>query len=85
MLVHINMLDMLFAVFSYVYTAADLEHDLGTVKMIHRFGTMSMLILITFTAFCYASGLPQISAGLWPIVFMDLAFHCMKQPEQSRK
>lgn len=78
---HINFLDMLFALLSYMFTACQIEKEIGTVKMAYRFFVLGAICLATFTLICGLTGLNQVSAGLWPMMFCDLVFQCMKQPE----
>ena len=55
--VHVGVLDMMFAVFSYIFTGQQLERDMGTLKTIHRFAVFTVLTLSLFTGFCYWTGL----------------------------
>ena len=69
-----NLVDLVFAVFSYLYTAYALEHEMGTVRLISRFLTMGHLIYTIFIPVCLSTGHnKQVSGGLWPMVFADMA------------
>ena len=79
--IHTNIIDWFFAIFTYLYTGYAVEQDIGTVRMTQRFFIFGILILTIFSVICGLSGIIQISTGLWPIVFVDLVFICMKNPE----
>lgn len=82
---HANVLDLLFSLLSYMFTAIAIEQELGTLRAIYRFFAVGLLTLTTFSVICAITGLSQISLGLWPIMFADLVYQCMKNPNQSRK
>lgn len=80
-----NFLDLLFSLMSYMFTACMIEKEIGTIRMMYRFFMLGFITLVVFTLICGLTGFNQISAGLWPLMFVDLVYICMKDPEQSRK
>jgi len=56
-LVHMNFLDMLFALLSYMFTACQIEKEIGTLRMIYRFFVLGAICLLTFTIICAAAGI----------------------------
>lgn len=52
--------------------------------MMYRFFVLGAICLVTFTVICAAAGIQQVCAGLWPMMFCDLVFQCMKNPNQIR-
>lgn len=78
--VHLNILDLLFSLLSFMFAACMIEKEIGTIRMIYRFFTLGLITLTLFTVFCGITGINQISAGLWPIMFIDLVFLCMQNP-----
>lgn len=83
--VHTQLLELLFAVLSYIPSAIVVEKDLGTVRMVHRFLTLGLLINLIFTAIVVPAQLNQLSVGLWPLLFADIVCECMKQPDMPRR
>lgn len=75
-----NVLDLLFSLFSYMITACAIENELGTVRTMFRFWVLGTLTLFIFSVFCFTTGIQQVSAGLWPMMFADLVLTCMKNP-----
>ena len=71
---HMNVLDFLFAMLSYMFTACAIEKELGTIRMIYRFFVLGGICLVVFTIFCALTGVNQVSAGLWPMMFCDLVY-----------
>jgi hypothetical protein len=45
-----------------------------------RFWVLGTLTLFIFSVFCFTTGIQQVSAGLWPMMFADLVLTCMKNP-----
>ncbi len=80
-----NVLDLLFSLLSYMFTACLIEQEIGTIRAIVRFFMLGSLTLVLFTLICLATGIQQVSAGLWPLMFTDLVYTCMKNPNQIRK
>ena len=83
--VHTQLLELLFSVLSYIPSAIQIEREIGTVRMVHRFLTFGVLINTIFTAIVVPLGLSQMSIGLWPLLFADIVCQCMKEPEAGRK
>jgi hypothetical protein len=79
-----NFMDLLFALFSYMFTACQIEKEIGTLRMAYRFMVLGGICLLTFTIICAVAGINTACAGLWPMMFCDLVFVCMKDPEQIR-
>jgi len=67
-------LDLLFSLLSYMFTACMIEKELGTIRFTYRFFVLGMLTLVVFTVLCLITGFQQISAGLWPLMFIDLVY-----------
>lgn len=84
LLVHMGVLQLLFGLFSYMFTACEIEKEIGTVRMIYRFFVLGGICLVIFTIICALLGLNQVSQGLWCMVFCDMVYKCMKQPDQVR-
>lgn len=71
---HMNVLDLLFALMSYMFTACMIEKELGTLRATYRFFVLGAVTLLVFTCICGVLGLNQVSAGLWPMMFCDLVY-----------
>jgi hypothetical protein len=71
---------MLFSLLSYIFTAIAIEQELGTVRTTYRFIALGLLTMVTFTIICALTGFNQISLGLWPLMFADMVYICMKNP-----
>lgn len=69
-----NVMDLLFALLSYMFTACTIEKEIGTIRMMYRFFVLGAICLVIFTIICAVTGLNQVSAGLWPMMFCDLVF-----------
>ena len=80
MMVHTEFIQLLFSVLSYVPTAMAIERQIGTVSMVYRFFSMSLVINIIYVVFCGFTGINQPSMGLWPLLFADLVLQCMQNP-----
>lgn len=80
-----NFLDFLFALFSYMFTACQIEKEIGTLRTAYRFFVLGAICLVTFTILCGVTGIQQVCAGLWPMMFCDLVFVCMKDPNAIRQ
>lgn len=78
------MMDLLFSLLSYMFTACTIEKELGTLRTVYRFFVIGSLTLVIFTVLCLLTGMNQVSAGLWPMMFCDLVYQCMKAPNQIR-
>lgn len=90
-LVHIQLLQLLFSLLSYVPTAIAQERSEGTVKQACRFLITSVFIQILFTLACFLLSMTvsptfmkSMSIGLWPILFCDIVIECNKDPEVGR-
>jgi membrane associated rhomboid family serine protease len=90
-LVHIQLLQLIFSLLSYIPTAIAQERSEGTVKQAVRFLTTSVVIQILFTLACFvlamtlsAGFMTSMSIGLWPILFCDIVIECNKDPEVGR-
>ena len=81
LLVHPQLLTLLFAMMSHLPHAARAEQTIGTVRYFCRFWLLGFLTLALFTLVCDVAQLNQISIGLWPMLFVDLVIECMAQPE----
>jgi membrane associated rhomboid family serine protease len=55
-LIHANILDMLFSLLSYIFTAIAIEQELGTVRTTYRFIALGLLTMVTFTIICGLTG-----------------------------
>ena len=71
---HMNVLDLLFALMSYMFTACMIEKELGTLIATYRFFVLGAVTLVIFTCICGVLWLNQVSAGLWPMMFCDLVY-----------
>lgn len=56
-LVHMNFMDMLFAMLSYMFTACQIEKEIGTLRMMYRFFVIGAICLVTFTIICGVTGI----------------------------
>jgi hypothetical protein len=68
-----------------MFTACMIEKEIGTIRMVYRFWVLGFITLSMFVLICVLLGLQQVSAGLWPVMFFDLVYICMKNPNQVRK
>jgi membrane associated rhomboid family serine protease len=89
--VHVQLLQLLFSLMSYLPTAMMQERLDGTVKQAHRFFLNNTLISVLFVVVCYLLSWmygPQIlslpSIGLWPIIMCDIVIECNKSPDLAR-
>ena len=82
---HVNVLDLLFALLSTMFTACAIEKELGTLRYMWRFCLLGSMTLLVFTIVCALTGIQQVSGGLWPVMFLDLVYVCMKNPDQIRE
>lgn len=57
LLMHGDLMTLLFAVLSYIPTAMEVERTIGTVPMIWRFWTCGVLANILFVAVCGMAGM----------------------------
>ena len=57
---------------------------MGTVKMVHRFLSLGVLINFLTTCIVVPMGLNQLSVGLWPLLFADIVCECMSRPEAEQ-
>lgn len=88
---HVQLLQLVFSLLSYVPTAISQEQGEGTVKMACKFLTTAALIQTLFCLTCWllslamGSGLMMlVSVGLWPVLFCDIVIECNKNPDVSR-
>ena len=81
LLVHPQLLTLLFAMMSHLPHAANAERTIGTVRYFMRFWMLGFFTLLLFTITCWITGMNQISIGLWPMMFVDLVIECMANPE----
>ena len=88
---HIQFLQLLFSLLSYIPTAIGQERSDGSVKQAVRFLTTSVFIQILFTLGCFVLSMTvskafmtSMSIGLWPILFCDIVIECNKDPEVGR-
>jgi membrane associated rhomboid family serine protease len=90
---HLSLLHLLFALFSYMPTACRTERRLGTVKYLFLFVSNNFIIGLAFVGLIYALsfskiplfvGLAQKSycLGLWPIVMLEMVLRCNKTPDE---
>jgi membrane associated rhomboid family serine protease len=70
--VHTQFLELLFSLISYIPQAIQVENEIGTVRMLHRFLLFGILINIIFTAIVAPTGIRQMSIGLWPMLMVDI-------------
>lgn len=84
LLVHPQLLTLLFAMMSHLPHASNAEKTIGSVRYIFRFWMLGFVTLLLFTIACGISGLNQFSIGLWPMLFCDLVIECMANPEQTQ-
>lgn len=52
-----NFMDMLFAMLSYMFTACQIEKEIGTLRMMYRFFVIGAICLVTFTIICGVTGI----------------------------
>ena len=84
LLVHPQLLTLLFAMMSHLPHAGNAEREIGTVRYFFRFWMLGFFTLLLFTIVCGVTGLNQMSIGLWPMLFVDLVIECMANPEQTQ-
>jgi len=83
LLMHGDLMTLLFAVLSYLPTAMEVERKIGTVPMIWRFWTLGLISNLLFITVCGITGIQQIGMGLWPLLFVDLVIQCMEAPDNA--
>jgi membrane associated rhomboid family serine protease len=90
-LVHIQLLQLLFSLLSYVPTAINQEKIDGTVKHAFKFLATSVIIQSLFVLACFTLSvtvnprfMTTMSVGLWPILFCDIVIECNRSPDVAR-
>jgi len=68
-----------------MFTAVQIEKEIGTIRATYRFFVLGAVALLTFCIVCWVTGIQQVSAGLWPMMFCDLVYVCMKDPNAIRQ
>jgi len=79
-----NFMDLLFGLLCYMFTACTIEKEIGTIRSVYRFFILGAISLVVFFIICAVTGINQVAAGLWPMMFCDLVYTCMKNPNQIR-
>ena len=52
-----NFLDLLFALLSYMFTACQIEKEIGTLRMLYRFFILGAIVMVSLTIINGVTGL----------------------------
>lgn len=89
--VNLNILTLLFALWSWLDISLNLESKNGTVHFILNFFTLNVIIqsiyvfLTVFLSFIMPSLLKKNSAGLWPLIMSLITVECLQNAEAVYK
>ena len=85
--VNLNILTLLFALWSWIDISMKLENRNGTMHFILNFFTLNLIIqsiyltMTIFLSFLFPSVFRQYSAGLWPLIMSLITIECLINPE----
>lgn len=85
--VNLNILTLLFAIWSWLDISLKLESRNGTMHFIMNFFTLNVIIqsiyllLVVCLSFLFPSIYRQYSAGLWPLIMSLITIDCLHNPE----